>query len=163
MTPMDPEDVLRAIATRLKDIPELHDRVFWPQPNTLTKSPTVIVVNGAPQLGASTIDRKTDIQEWRMNITARVLVDTNGEAPRERALLAKHLPKIVDALHAGAHGINLARLFPSLPRPLKSLTYRDYLEGEVKYNASQTCYALDVYFTASFERQPTLIPLGGTP
>lgn len=163
MTPMTIEDVLTAIATRLKDIPELHDRVFWPQPNSITTSPTAIVINGAPQLGPSAIDRKVDVQEWRPNFTVRVLVDTNGEAPRERALLVRYLSLIVDALHHGAHGINLARLFPSLPRPLKSLTYQNYLEGEVQYNASQKCYALDVYFTASFERQPALIPLGGTP
>ena len=159
---MTPFDLYDAMATRLRDIPELRDNVRFPRPNVVEFSPLAIVANGMPRNNATRgIQSKfSAIQEWDVVPVVRVLVDTNGEAPRERELLLKLLPKIVDAFDTATQGPILT-ILPSLGSRLKSLSFTDFDEGEIKYNASQNCYALDVYFHAQFTRVADAIPIGG--
>lgn len=164
MAGLDPKALLSAVALRLKDVPEFRDNVAFPRPANVTKSPLIIVMNGASQLGMGTLGRRFDVQEWDMPFTVRSLVDTNGETVRERDLLLTHLPLIVDAFDPIANDVGSARqLMPSLAYPLSSFSTEGFLEGEVQYNASQKCYALDVYFRVAFQRHGNPIPIGGTP
>ena len=164
MAGLDPKALLSAVALRLKDVPRFRNNVEFPRPENVTKSPLIIVINGASQLGMGTLNQRVDVQEWTLPFTIRTLVDTNGEAVRERDLLLTHLPLIVDAFDPLANGVGSVRqLMPSLTAPLSSFSYEGFLEGEVQYNATQKCYALDVYLNAAFNRHGNAIPIGGTP
>lgn len=155
-------NLFAAMATRLKDVPELRNNVAYPRPAAIERSPLTILYPGAPREGAGRgIGRKFDVQEWDVVPVVRVLVDTNFEAPRERDLLTRLLPRIVDAFDPSLYPGGMSALMPSVK--LRSFTFVDYEFGEVTYNAAQNAYALDVIFGTRFERVPVAIPIGGTP
>lgn len=159
-------DIMSAATTRIGDLPEAgngHLTIEFPEPQRITKSPTTLVVGGAVPI-PNTIGQKFDRQQWRGGITIRTLVDINGRAPQERAVLYRLLPKFIDLFDPITNGGgSVGRILHTLPGPIRSFLYQGYTFGAFEYDASTRCYALDIYYQAEWDRQAQVIPIGGAP
>lgn len=161
---MDVPDLMTEIAAQIARIPGIEGRAYYPGPDKLEHSPT-IVVRQSNERPTTYSKARLGLQVVTASVEVMVLVEKveDGEKPRDEAKIDTLIAPILDLFDVSAEGGSVNARLPGLSGHVDRLWHDATVKrGTMKYG-TQDCYAASITLDAMFKRRPTTITLEDTP
>jgi hypothetical protein len=157
---MDVPELMAAMATQLAQLPGIGGRAYYPPPNRIVHSPT-IVIRQSNERPTTYEKARAGQQVVLANIDVTILVEkvNDREKPRDEAKIDALISPALDLFDMSDVGGSVNVRLPGLDGHVDRIWHTATVQrGSVKYG-QQECYAAVITMDAKFKRVPEIITL----